>query len=194
MKTIALFLLTLFAVALVAPDAQAGDARITWTLPTQNVDGSAIPATGAGSLTHTRVEWGTCSGTNFGTRAGEQLVAVPALTYTVTNLAPGTWCFRAFARTTYGAAFESVATTTVNKVIATPVPQPPGSFAVEALVAFTVVKQRDSFLLVRVGTVPANTPCSTTQYINGHQVVPRSAVTFDGTVRPEVVVAKCSGA
>jgi hypothetical protein len=54
-----------------------------------------------------------------------------------------------------------------------------------------VIKTKNRFVLLPVGTVPANTPCDTTQSVNGHYAVPRDAVTWSGTVEPDVVVAQC---
>lgn len=89
-------LVVLVVLAALATAAQAGTATVSWTNPTQNTDGSAIPSTGPGSLTSTRIEWGTCSGTAFGSRAGDMVVNQPATSGVVQNLAPGTWCFRAY--------------------------------------------------------------------------------------------------
>lgn len=178
------------ALCLGASPTHAGDAVLTWTLATQNTDGTAIPASGAGSLTSTRVEWGSCSGSNFGTKAGDQLVAAPAMTYTVTGLAPGTHCFRAYSRNTYGQ--ESAPTNAVSKVIATPVPQPPTGLTVTATVAYQVIGTPDKFALLPVGTVPADTACDATQSVNGYYAVPRAAVTWYGSVKPQIVVAACS--
>lgn len=173
--------------------ALAADASVTWTNPTQNVDGSAIPATGAGRLTGNRVEWGTCTGTapnyTFGTAAGQQVFTTPTAAYTVPNLAPGTHCFRAYASTTYG---ESGPSGVAAKVIAPPLPQPPTGLTVAQLTVYTVLKRDDRFVMLPVGTVPAGTACDTTQSVNGYYVVPRGAVTWSGTVKPAVVVATCS--
>lgn len=177
------------ALCLGASPTHAGDAVLTWTLATQNTDGTTIPASGAGSLTGTRVEWGSCSGSNFGTKAGEQVVAKPAVTYTVTGLAPGTHCFRAYSRNTYGV--ESDPTNVVSKVIAPPTPQPPGTLTVAATVAYQVIGTPDRFAMVPVGTIPAGTECDTTQSVNGYYVVPRAAVTWYGSVKPQVTVALC---
>ena len=103
--------------------AHAGDLAVRWTPPTTNTDGSAIPASGAGSLTGTRIEWGTCSGTAFGTSIGSTIVAAPASSYTITGVEPGTYCVRAFARNTYGG--ESVASNVSSKLVPAPVPNPP---------------------------------------------------------------------
>lgn len=115
-------LVVLFTVALCSV-AHAADAALSWSLATQNTDGSAIPASGAGSLTATRVEWGSCSGTAFGTKAGEVTVPTPATTTTVTGLGVATYCFRAFSRNTYGV--ESAASLVVSKTVPAPTPNPP---------------------------------------------------------------------
>jgi len=60
------------------------------------------------------------------------------------------------------------------------------------LTAFYVIAQRDKFVMLAVGNVPAGTACDETQPVVGHYVVPRDTVTWAGTVQPEVVVAKCS--
>ncbi len=182
--------LAAIGLCLSASPAIAGDAALTWTLATANTDGSVIPASGPGSLTATKVEWGTCSGANFGTKAGEQIVATPAVTYTVTNLAPGTWCFRAYSRNTYG--LDSAPTNAVSKVIAPPVPNPPGSLVVAATVVYQLIGTPDRFATVPVGTIPAGTACDTTQAVLGMYVVPRAAVTWYGSVKPQSVLAQCS--
>lgn len=182
--------LVVIALCLGASPSHAGDAVLTWTLATQNTDGTTIPASGAGSLTGTRVEWGSCSGSNFGTKAGEQVVAKPAVTYTVTNLAPGTYCFRAYSRNTYGQ--ESDPTNVVSKVIAPPTPQPPGTLMVTVQTVYQVIGTPNAFALNPVGTVPAGTQCDTTQSVLGRYVVPRESVSWYGSVKPQAVVADCS--
>lgn len=178
------------ALCLGASPTHAGDAVLTWTLATQNTDGTAIPASGPTSLASTRVEWGTCSGSNFGTKAGEQVVAKPATTHTVTNLSAGTYCFRAYSRTVAG--LESAPTNAVTKTILQAPPNPPGNLVVADLVVYQVIGTPDAFALLPVGTVPAGTACDPSQSINGRYAVPRAAVTWYGSVKPQVVVAQCS--
>lgn len=182
-------LIALLACLLSLP-AAAGDMVLTWTHPTKNTDNTNIPASGPGSLTGTRVEWGTCSGNNFGTKAGEQVVAAPAATYTVTNLAPGKWCARVYARNTYSQ--ESAPTNAVSKVLEAPTPNPPSDLTVRDLVVYQVIGTLDRIALLPVGTVPAGTTCDPTQTVNGFYAVPRAAVTWYGSVKPQVVVASCS--
>ena len=100
----------------------AADVRVSWTQPVQNVDGSAIPVSGAGSIASNRIEWGSCVGTAFGTAAGSQ--SIPAATsYTVTGLDPATYCFRVTATNTYGAA--SSVSNVAQRIVPPPVPNPP---------------------------------------------------------------------
>ena len=56
---------------------------------------------------------------------------------------------------------------------------------------YNVVKKDNGFVLIYVGTVPLNTPCDSNQTVNGKYVVPVSAVTWAGTVKPVVVVGTC---
>lgn len=182
--------LAVIALCVSASPARAGDAALTWTLATQNTDGSAIPASGPTSLAATRVEWGTCSGSAFGTVAGQQTVATPATTYTITGLAAGVWCFRAYSRTVAG--LESAPTNVVTKTILQSPPQPPGNLTVAALTVYQFIGTTDAITLLAVGTVPAGTACDPAQSVNGRYAVPRAAVTWYGSVRPRVVFAQCS--
>jgi hypothetical protein len=149
----------LVALMLVAFAAHASTATLSWTLPTQNTDGSAIPATGPGSIASTRVEWGSCAGANvFGTKAGEVTVSAPGTSTTIAALAPATtYCFRAFARNTYAA--ESAASNVASKAMPTPVPNPP-VLSATITVAFEAVRQGRQLALGRVvGTVQIGAPC-----------------------------------
>lgn len=182
--------LVVIALCLGASPSHAGDAVLTWTLATQNTDGTAIPASGPTSLASTRVEWGSCSGSNFGTKAGEQVVAKPTTTYTITNLSAGTYCFRAYSRTVAGV--ESAPTNVVSKTILQAPPNPPGNLAVADLVVYQFIGTDDAVALLPVGTVPAGTPCDPAQSVNGRYAVPRAAVSWYGNVKPRVVFAQCS--
>ncbi len=182
--------LAAIALCVSASPAIAGDAALTWTLATANTDGSAIPASGPGSLASTRVEWGSCVGSDFGTVVGQQTVATPATTYTITGLAAGVWCFRAYSRTVAG--LESAPTNVVTKTILQSPPQPPGNLTVAALTVYQFIGTTDAITLLAVGTVPAGTACDPAQSVNGRYAVPRAAVTWYGSVRPRVVFAQCS--
>jgi hypothetical protein len=102
--------------------AQASATVVNFTVapPTQNTDDSTIPASGPGSLTGFRVEWGTCAGSAFGTRIAD--IVMPAVTGSA-DLAPGAYCFRAYARNTFGQ--ESAASPVVARTVTAPIPRAP---------------------------------------------------------------------
>jgi hypothetical protein len=113
------YLIAMIAAA-VTTSAPAAPVNITVAPPTQNVDSSAIPVSGPGSIASYRVEYGTCSGGAFGVRAGE--LTLTGVSGTV-DLGPGSYCFRAFARNTFGV--ESAASNVVARTVVAPTPQPP---------------------------------------------------------------------
>lgn len=114
--------------ALAFAPAFAADAVVSWTHPILNVDGTSIPASGSGAIASTRVEWGSCSGTAFGTKSGEATVAYPTATVAVPGLAVGKWCFRAFSRN--GAGVDSLSSGVASKTIAPAQPQPPTALTI----------------------------------------------------------------
>jgi hypothetical protein len=119
---IALFLITALCVK-----AEAATVTYSGTNPTKNTDGTDIPASGAGSLTTLRLEYGTCSAPGvFGTKAGEVSRASPAAGANFTgslNLNPGTSCLRIFVQNTYGT--ESDPSNVTVRVVDPPKPMPP---------------------------------------------------------------------
>ncbi len=121
---------TLF-IALVAASltAMAATLTATWTNPTQNTDGTAIPATGPGSIASTTVEYGPCNAaqTALASVTGTFSGTGSATTATSPNLAPGTWCAQARTVNTYG---EVSAPSNVGvKTIAAPKPNAPTNFS-----------------------------------------------------------------
>jgi hypothetical protein len=119
MRTLTLALLALFLPAA----AMAGTANVSWTNPTQFEDGTALaPA----DIASTTVEYGSCTGTAFGTKAGQQVATGSASTLVISNLAPATYCFR--AATTVVAAKGGGTSTFSNvasKVVPFSNPKPP---------------------------------------------------------------------
>jgi hypothetical protein len=142
----------------IAGAAKAATVTVTWAPPTTNTDGSAIPATGAGSLTTYRIEYGTCNGAAFGVKAGEVTRAAPATSVTL-NLQPGTSCVRAFVANTYGS--ESAASNVSSKVVDPPTPNPPQITTLAGNV-YDVVPNESTFTFNRgrvVGTTKAGMAC-----------------------------------
>lgn len=182
----------LMAIFAVIPGiALAGPLTITGAAPIQNTDGTLIPASGAGSLTGMRVEYGTCSGTAFGTKQGEFTIAMPATSGPSPNLAPGTYCFRAAWKNTFGS--ESAMSNPVQGTVAAPVPNP-GSITVTVPVAFKMRQTIDGFSFVSIGSVPIGTPCDATHSVDGKYLVPRAKVTLTSRfdTMPLIVFAECS--
>jgi hypothetical protein len=166
--------------------AEAGEATLSWTAPTQLTDGTTIPATGDSALGGYKIYYGV-DGQPLNTVV--DVVDETLRSYKVQNLGAGTWMFAMTAYLVDGR--ESGLSTTVSKVIAVAPPEPPTSLVVADGVVYAVVKRVDRFVMTPVGTVPAGTTCLVDQMINGMYVVPRSSVTWSGTVRPDVVVATC---
>lgn len=146
-----ILVLALFA----AGTANAATVTVTWTNPTTNTDSSAIPASGTGSLSSARVEYGTCNGTSFGTKAGEVIRTMP-VTSTTLNLNPATHCIQVKVTNTYGN--ESDASNVAVKVIPAPTPRPPTNLVVSDPVVFDLRQQGSQWYLSRhVGNVPVGT-------------------------------------
>lgn len=152
---------------LVGGFAHAATATITGTNPTTNTDATPIAATGPGSLTSLRIEYGTCSAPNvFGTKVGEvsRAAGAPGASFSqVLNLQPGTTCVRAFVANTYGS--ESPASNVTVRVIDPPVPAPPVLVSVAPAV-FEVRPNETTFAFDRgrqVGTVKLGAACDETR-------------------------------
>lgn len=119
MKILALIFALIFPVAL-----YAADATVDWQHPTNNVDGSPIPATGPAALSSTRLEYGTCSGTAFGQAEGSVSAPYPATSAIVPGLEYGrSYCFRGASVNNAGevSAWSNV----VSRFILVPAPNPP---------------------------------------------------------------------
>ena len=169
-----------------AVTAQAGEAELTWTAPTQNTDGTPLT-----DLAGFKIYLGTTQGGPYPVS-----VDIPdplATTFTVPNLTEGTTYY--FVSTAYNSAAtvqESDFSNEAMKLIPFAVPNPPSMLTVVEMVAFYVVAQENKYVLVAVGEVPNGTPCDPDETVNGHYVVPRTSVNWYGSVQPEAVVAKCA--
>lgn len=155
-------------------------ASLSWVRPTQNADGSALAANVP--LTYTLYR-----------RVGQTDTAVcttNAVTAGQLNLAVGEHCWVVTAKTATSA--ESSKSNAACKTVVDPTPGAPQSLTVAAdATAWTIVQSRDRVALVAVGTVAPGTQCDANQRVLDKFVVPRSAVSFAGSVQPEVVLASC---
>jgi hypothetical protein len=191
-----LLLAALAAVILVPGLAVAGQATLSWTHPTTNNDESPLPLSG---IARTEAQYAKCNAarTGFLSTSVPTLVAIPAppASGIITGLATGTWCFQ--VRTVSTGEVASVWTGMVNTAIVDAslpaIPAAPANPTVRqtSLTVYSVVKRLDRFLMVAVGTAPAGTACVRTEQVNGYYVVPRAAVVWSGSVKPDVVVATC---
>ena len=182
-----MFVLAVFAAGL----SHAGEARVSWSAPTERTDGTPLT-----NLAGYRVLWGTAP-RNYVQSA---VVMHPTTPYTVTDLPEGT---HYFAVTAFDANdLESAYSAEVSKTIEAPPPAippaPPGGLTVQdtARAAYSFQNTIDRIALVPVGMVPAGTPCDGSQAVRDSNgvtgyVVPKSAVAWAGSVRSEVVVAAC---
>lgn len=136
--------------------AHAGTANLTWTNPTTNTDNSPIAA-----IVQTRLEYGTCSGANFGSKLGEWVNSGTGTASSSPNLAAGTYCFRAYTKTANG---ESGPSNVAQKVIVPPLPNPPTNLTVAAdLTAYILAPTTNRIATLIVGTFTPGTACDPTQ-------------------------------
>lgn len=95
----------------------AGNAVVSWTAPSTNVDGSPAVVVGY------KIYYGTVTKTyTLNKDVGN------VLTYTIVNLAPGTYYF---AVTAYNSGGESVFSNEASKIITVAVPNPPAGCTVK---------------------------------------------------------------
>lgn len=115
--------------ALSASVALAAVLNFSWTAPNQNTDGSAIPASGPGSLTEYVISYGPCNAARTALTSVTGTINRPApnLTALSPDLPPGTWCGYAQARNTYNELSDPSGV--ASRVIAAPKPNPPSNFS-----------------------------------------------------------------
>ena len=166
-------------------------ATVTWTNPTAYTDGTPMPAS---DIASTVVEWSATQA--FTAQLGSVIVNGAATSTTAApDPAPGaTLCYR--ARTTAIASKgggQSAPSNVSCKTGAFPPPNPPTNLVVSGLnlVAYGSQQSDERQVTYPVGTVAANTVCDGTMSANGLYRVPKSAVTWAGSVRPAVVFAQC---
>lgn len=184
----------------IAPVVYAADAPITWTAPTQYTDGTALPASAIASYD---IAYGLCSADKKSIVAPATIINVPGTTLskTITGLGSGTWCFQVRTVTTDGQTsvftVDSATGLLAWKQIVL-IPKPPGTVTVGGGTgtAYMAVRQTDKFVMVPVGTVPANTVCDAENAVIAggatYFAVPTSAVQWFGSTRPTVALAPCS--
>jgi hypothetical protein len=169
--------------------AMAGDAVITYTLPTQRVDGGALPVS---EIQHILIEAGTCSAPGvFGTKEAQKLVPPPATGTTIITPGYGDKCYRAFTVDTAGGV--SAPTNVVTKFFPTSPPNPPGSFAVAGSTAYELkILGNGQVRLGRdVGILTRDAKCGEDYVAGVFATVPNDAVEFYRNPKSSIVVAEC---
>lgn len=171
--------------------------RVSWRAPTLRTDETPIPETGTDSLGGFTLQYANSV-------AGLDTVPVVIriedkniTEYFIQNQANDTYYYRVNAFLVNGltSAWSSTVTNTIAYAFAESTAEVTVTDALGVTIetsAYRLVMRNNGFVLVAVGTVPLNTPCDITQTLLGMNVVPTSEVTWLGTVRPIVVVARCS--
>jgi hypothetical protein len=188
MKRLVIAVLVILAAGFVFEIAKAADLPWTWTVPTQYTDGTTMPSS---AIVSYDVMYGTCSAdkkTIVGTPVVVNVLA-PATSKTITGVGSGIWCGSVRTNTADSqSAFPVDATTgqlAWKQIVLTP--KPPGNMA---------VRQADKYVMLPVGTVPANTVCDPDNGVlsNGkaYYAVPGSAITWYGATQPTVALTTCS--
>lgn len=108
--------------------AVAAVLTINWQNATTNTDGSAIPASGPGSIQTTRIEYGTCNAarTAIVSVLGEINATGADRSAQSPDLAPGVWCARGFHVNTFGVSSDP--SNVATREILAPKPNPPQNF------------------------------------------------------------------
>lgn len=171
--------------------------RVHWTPPTQKIDDTPIPEEGEDSLGGYNIRYATSIAGLDESPTVIQIEDKNITEWFIENQSDDTYYYQVNAVLVNGlaSAWSSTVTNTINYAFAEDTTEVIVTDAVGVTIepnAYRLVMRTNGFVLVAVGTVPLNTPCDMNQTLLGMNVVPTSAVTWLGTVRPIVVVARCS--
>lgn len=184
--------LTMMLLIIGATQALAANITGTFTYPTKFVDGTPLTLA---QIERMRIEYGSCAGSAFGAKEGEVVVTPPATSYTITGLAPGQYCLRAFTKATAAAGgLESDSTNVLQHSVAWPKPEP-GTLVTVATTARLLVPTRWGDQVGHVvGKVELGTECGAQRKGEWHEVS-RETIALNrwGEQLPStaVIVAKC---
>ncbi len=180
-----------------------GTARVTWTTPTSNTDGSALV-----NLAAFRVYYGTSASA---LSQSSEINDITQRAATISSLTPGTWFFA--VRSVNTNQVESANSSVWNKSVTgataagsvgititsapTPPPTPPPSTQTRVTIATTVydVVRGSSGRWVLgqvVGTIPLGKPCRTYYLTGDYYGVTTGRVTITRTPRGTTLVAHCA--
>lgn len=167
------------------PECNIGDeVTVAWQRPTANEDGSPLD-----NLAEYRIYWGPESRSYIGS------ITVPESQTTHTFQMPPGDHFMAMTSVNADGDEGRFSNEVTRSVEAPDSPPLPPVILEQDTTAFTVIKQRDRFVLLPIGTAPAGTECDPSQTVNGHMAVPTAEIEWaaGSTARPVVVVAQCNG-
>ena len=171
--------------------ADAAEATLNWTHPSQRVDNTPIAIT---EIRETQIDWAKCAaGNTFPTSVdGTKAVPAPGTQTTITGLSYGTWCFRARSVDTGGLVSDNSGT--VWKQYIAP-PKPPVITTVGGLVWEMRTHPVDGPYLARVaGTIVPGKACQGLAPQTGFDLFTVSAQDADLNRKPNpnsTLVAQC---
>jgi hypothetical protein len=178
--------------------ADAADATVNWTHPTQRTDNTPLAI---GEIQSTEVQWIKCAAGNTWPASGtpaSRAVAAPGTTTTITGLDYGTWCFRARTVPVLNPTTDqSDWTGTVWAQYLAP-PKPPVLQAVSKIAYEAKIHPTQGLVAGRaVGTVELGTTCYADE--NGQPYagadlyrVTLANVQLTKTPRSELLLAQCA--
>lgn len=172
--------------------AEAADASLTWTLPTQRVDNTPVTIS---EIKHTEIIYGLCAAGQLPATTASAVFVSPATTGKITGLGYGTWCFAARVSDTDG--LLSALTPTVSKVYLAP-PKPPVLVTVAVVVYETKIHPTQGLVAGRaVGTVALGKTCYAASdggaFVGADLYrVTLASVKLSKTPRSELLLAQCA--
>ena len=175
----------------IARHATAADATLNWTLPTQRVDGTPMPAS---EIASTQVAYGVCAAGNT-LPASPTVVNVPApaTTVVVPVAGYGTYCFAARVTDTFG--LTSAYTAVVSKSYAPTSPPRPPVLQSSITIAYELNVTPGGIKLGRaVGSLAIGTPCKGGGFDTNrgrYYEVDRDSVALSKMPKSEQIVTEC---
>jgi hypothetical protein len=158
--------------------AGATDIHITCEKPTLNTDGSVLTDLAGINL----------YGGLLGQTKRLLVTKSTVCDFVRSNVASGVQQY--FVTAVNARDIESDPSGIVSQIVAEPPPPPPPLVTV-SVVVYALVNGNDRLTFLIVGSAPLGTVCDRNQVANGFNVIPRSAVTWDGPTKPTTVLARC---
>jgi hypothetical protein len=162
--------ISILALGLVFSTVQAQEYEpvpISWNMPTENEDGSAIPASGTGALSSTSIEYSVCENGQVVEPKGHIFVPVPNTTSEHVPTDAATHCYQATVANT-----EGVSSNYSNVASKTPVPiiPPTGDLMTSDTKVFWLLEtsEKNRLALEEVGRINLSVPCDESIRVDAH--------------------------